>query len=392
MAVDPPARLVRRSVAEAAGVEPPRGRNEVRRRFSVWWWPATQMATAAGLAWLVTHLLLDSPGGYAPITAIVAMGLGRERRIWRSVVMIGGLLLGTAVAEVGSVALGVGWWQVGLVLGLSGLLAGVLFDKELAVTYATINAVVLFSLPDSEGWVPTRLLDGAFGVIAALVVTFGIAPSRPRHQLADRLRTVADRAVDGLGTAREQLLHVPAERDGELVRSASGTIDRELQRVSGTVDHALDLARWAPLRRRNRDRVERLVDSSSSLVDALTTASSIVRLADRAIANDAVVGDELLDGLDRAAAAIRTLVDDIIAERQPGADVADDCRDAVDGLLSEPTDRAVVIAIQEEVRGLLADLIDIADDLTSEQSQLGDSSSTREATVDGVRFGRAARG
>jgi hypothetical protein len=158
------------------------------------------------------------------------------------------------------------------------------------------------------------------------------------------------------------------------------------------VDHALDLARWAPLRRRNRDRVERLVDSSSSLVDALTTASSIVRLADRAIANDAVVGDELLDGLDRAAAAIRTLVDDIIAERQPGADVADDCRVAIDGLLSEPTDRAVVIAIQEEVRGLLADLIDIADDLTSEESQLGDSSSTREATVDGVRFGRAARG
>ncbi len=350
------------------------------------------MAMAAGLARLVTHALLDSPGGYAPITAIVAMGLGRERRIWRSVVMLGGLLLGAAVAEVGSSALGVGWWQVGLVLGVSGLLAGVIFDKELAVTYATINAVVLFILPGSEGWVPTRLLDGALGVAAALVVTFGVAPSRPRHQLSDRLRTVANRSADGLGAACEQLRLHPAERDRDVVRSASARIDFELQRVSGTVEHALDLARWAPLRRRGRDGVERLVASSSPLVDALTTASTIVRLADRAIANDAAVGEELPEGLHRSAATIRVLVDDIIAERPPNDDVAADCRNAVDELLSEPADRAVVIAIQEEVRGLLDDLIDIADGLAPDGAQqLGESTSTREATADGVRFGRAAR-
>ncbi len=162
--------------------------------------------------------------------------------------------------------------------------------------------------------------------------------------------------------------------------------------MSGTVEHALDLVRWAPLRRRGRDGVERLVASSSSLVDALTTASTIVRLADRAIANDATVGEELPDGLDRSAAIIRVLVDDIIAERHPDDDVAAGCRNAVDELLSEPADRAVVIAIQEEVRGLLDDLIDIADDLTPDDAQhLGESTSTHEAIVDGVRFGRAAR-
>ncbi len=348
------------------------------------------MAMAAGLAWLFSHALLDSPAGYGPITAIVAMGLGRERRIWRSVVLIGGLLLGTVVAEIAGSAFGVGWWQVGMILGASGLLAGVLFDRELAVTYATINAVVLYGIPGSEGWLPTRVLDGLLGVGAALVVTFGIAPSRPHRQLADRLRRVARRAADGLELAARALRSNLDDRQPDAARAASAQIDQELQRVSGTVEHALDLARWAPIRRPRGDAVERLVASSSSLVDALTTASTVVRLADRALVNEAAVGDELLNGLDRAATAIRTLVDDIIDEREPDDDVADDCRRAVEDLMSEPTDRAVVIAIQEEVRGLLDDLIDIADDLSSDgTTPFADRVPTREATIDGVRFGRA---
>jgi uncharacterized membrane protein YgaE (UPF0421/DUF939 family) len=385
-------RRPRRPVAEAAGVEPPRDLDELRRRFSTWWWPATQMAMAAGLAWLLANTLLESPAGYAPITAVVAMGLGRERRIWRSVVLIGGLLLGTVVAEIAGHALGVGWWQVGIVLGASGLLAGLLFDRDLAVTYATINAVVLYGIPGSHGWLPTRVIDGLLGVAAALVVTFGVAPSRPHRQLAGRLRTVAGQAADGLELAAEALRSDLDERRPDAVRAASARIDRELQRVPGTVEHALDLARWAPIRRLDADAVERLVVSSSALVDALTTASTVVRLTDRALVNDATVGDRLLDGVGLTASAIRTLVDDIVTERRPDDGVGEECREAIDALMSEPEDRAVVIAIQEEVRGLLDDLIDIADDLSMDGSApFAESVSTRGATIDGVRFGRAAR-
>lgn len=350
------------------------------------------MALAAALAWALSQVLLDAPGGYAPITAIVAMGLGRERRIWRSVVLVGGLLLGTIVAEVAGFVFGIGWWQVGLILGVSGLVAGLLFDKELAVTYATINAVVLYGIPGSEGWLPTRVLDGMLGVAAALVVTYVVAPSRPHRKLAARLRAVAIRAADGLELATRALRSDDDEISPDMVREAAAGIDHELQRVSGTIEHALDLARWAPIRRRNIDEVDDLVESSSPLVDALTTASTIVRLAHRALTNDAAVGERLLDGVDLASTAIRTLVDDIIAERRPDDAVADDCRHAVDALLTEPEDRAVIIAIQEEVRGLLDDLIDIGDGLMAKGSDaLADVASTDEASTDGKRFGSAAR-
>jgi uncharacterized membrane protein YccC len=350
------------------------------------------MGVAAGLAWLLAHVLLDAPGGYAPITAIVAMGLGRERRISRSVVLLGGLVLGTAVADVAGSAFGLGWWQVGLVLGVTAVLAGVLFDRELAVTYATINAVVLNGIPASDGWVPTRLLDGALGVAAALVVTYGVVPSRPHHQLAGRLRTLAVRAADGLELAADQLRSDADDRRPDVVRDAAARIDTELQRVPGTVEYALDLARWAPIRRRNADRVENLVESSWPLVDALTTASTIVRLAHRALVTDVAVGDGLNDGVERAATAVRVLVDDIVAERRPDDGVADECRESLGAVLSERADQAAVIAIQEEVRGLLADLITIADELTPGGStDLAESVSTHEATSNGTRFGSSAR-
>jgi uncharacterized membrane protein YgaE (UPF0421/DUF939 family) len=392
MELDDDSRRARRSIALTTGLEPPRSGVDLRRRFSTWWWPATQMSMGAALAWFLADRLLASPGGYAPITAIVAMGLGRERRLWRSVVLVGGLLLGTAVAELAGAVFGIGWWQVGLILGASGLLAGLLFNKELAVTYATINAVVLHGLPGDEGWVPTRLLDGLIGVVAALVVTFGIAPSRPYRQLADRLSAVADRAVDGLETAARELRRAPAERRRRAAGDASSRIDDELQRVSGTVDHSLDLVRWAPIRRRSRDEVERLVASSWPLAVALTTASTVVRLCDRAVANDVVVHEELLHGVERAASAIRGLTTAIIDARPPDEPVADECRSVLDSVLSEPADRAVVIAIQEEVRGLLDDLIVIADDLTpGNPTPLEDAAATRSATVGQIRFGGAAR-
>lgn len=350
------------------------------------------MALAAALAWVLSHTLLESPGSYGPITAVAAMGLGRERRIWRSVVLVGGLLVGTLVAELAGYVFGIGWWQIGLVLGVSGLLAGLLFDLELAVTYATINAVVLYGLPGSEGWAPTRLLDGMLGVGAALIVTFGVAPSRPHRKLAARLRTVAGQAADGLELAAQALRRKDDELGPDVVRDTAARIDDELHRVSATVGHVLDLARWAPIRRHNVDEVEDLVETSLPLVDALTTASTIVRLAHRALVNDAVVGEQLLDGVELASTTIRTLVDDIIAERRPTDGVADDCRKAVNSLLTGSEDRAVVIAIQEEVRGLLADLIHIADGLMTDGSDaMGGVVSTHEASSDGTRFGSAAR-
>jgi uncharacterized membrane protein YccC len=350
------------------------------------------MGVAAALAWSLAQLLLDAPGGYAPITAIVAMGLGRERRIWRSVMLLGGLLLGTAVADVAGSAFGLGWWQVGLVLGATAILAGLLFDRELAVSYATINAVVLNGIPASDGWVPTRLLDGALGVAAALVVTYGVVPSRPHHQLAGRLRRLGVRAADGLEFAAEGLRSDVDDRRPDLVSDAAARIDHELQRVPETVQYALDLARWAPIRRRNSERVEGLVELSWPLVDALTTASTIVRLAHRALLNDVTVGDGLLDGVDRAATAVRVLVEDIIAERRPDDGVVDECRESLRAVLADRADQAVVIAIQEEVRGLLADLIAIADELTSTGSAvLAEAVSTHEAADNGTRFGSSAR-
>jgi hypothetical protein len=201
------------------------------------------------------------------------MGLGRERRISRSVVLLSGLVLGTAVADVAGSAFGLGWWQIGVVLGVTAVLAGLLFDRELAVTYATINAVVLNGIPASDGMVA----DPPARRRAREWPQRSLSPTESYHHAhiassPGRLRTLAVRAADGLELAADELRSDADDRRPAVVRDAAASgSTRELQRVPGTVEYALDLARWAPIRRRDAGRVEDLVDSSSPLVDALTT-------------------------------------------------------------------------------------------------------------------------
>src|SRR5690606_22204712 len=139
-----------------------------RRRARAWGWPAVQMGLAAALAWWAAGHLAGNAASYAPITAIVALGLGRERRIGRSALMVGGLFLGVVLAELATTLLGVGWWQIGLCMTLAAIAAGIVIGHDLAVTYAAINAVVLLTTPGSDGWMPSRVIAGLVGIAVAL--------------------------------------------------------------------------------------------------------------------------------------------------------------------------------------------------------------------------------
>src|ERR687888_543495 len=71
----------------------------LRLRASIW--PIAQAAVAAGLAWYITHDLLDHPAPFfAPIAAAIALSATVGRR-WRNAVqMMFGVALGIGVSEV----------------------------------------------------------------------------------------------------------------------------------------------------------------------------------------------------------------------------------------------------------------------------------------------------
>lgn len=363
----------------------------VRRRAREWRWPATQMGIAAALAWLAAgHVVVDS-AVYAPITAIGALGLGRERRLSRAGLLIGGLFLGVAAAEVVTPLIGTGWWQIGALMTASALIAGALIGRELAVTYAAINAVVLLTVPGSEGWLPSRLIAGLIGVATAVAVMLVIAPVRPVRLTTNRLRRACRRATAALDETarvlRDGLGDQAEAGDGRPLIALARRLDDEIESSHETVAQAREIVRWSPVRRAQAADVARLGAIAHELRPALRTASTIARLADRAAVNGITADEHVISGICEAAAAITELTDRLLTGTAPDDRVDGRASLAIDRLMSQPCRHAILIALQEEVRGLLADVAAVVDGEFD-----GATPTTLDlaagAELEGVTFGR----
>jgi len=387
--------VAHRPTSDVAGFVPPISVGDLRARLGRWVWPSMLMAMAVALSWALSGLVFDRPVGYAPITAIVAMGLGRERRLWRSAIVVAGLIVGIAIAEAGGRFLGVGWWQIGAILGVSALVGGLVFDTQLAVTYAAINAVVLHGAPGSEGWVPNRAIDGVIGVAAALVVTYVLFPPDPVAEIRMRIRQAGAVIRHGL-EATATTLRDPADnrdrRSDDAPLHWAQRVDGELDRIEDTVGHALDVAHWAPRRRTRRTATQDLATSAFALHDGLTTASTVMRLADRAVQTGVAPPPVVTDGLQHAARAVEVLIECIIDRVEPPDETTEALDDMLDRLL-ERDDQAVTIALREEIRGLLADIADLLGEVSDDDQDIAVPSQLHGRTSGGLGFGSpGARG
>ncbi len=362
----------------------------VRRRARTWRWPAVQMGIAASLAWLAAGAVVSDSATYAPITAIGALGIGRERRLSRGGVLIGGLFLGVGAAELVTPLIGAGWWQIGVLMTASALVAGAIVGRELAVTYAAINSVVLLTIPGSEGWLPSRLIAGLIGVAVAVAVMLVIAPARPVRLIDLRVRKACRRAADALDeTARVLRFGLGQQRDGGDGRpliALARRLDDEIESSHETVAQAKEIVRWSPIRRSRAGDVARLAEITHELRPALRTASTIARLADRAAVNGIPAGDHLVAGICEARDAITEFTDRLLRGTAPDDSVDGRASLAIERLMSQPCRHAILIALQEEVRGLLADVAAVVDTEFD-----GATPATRELAaggeLNGVAFG-----
>ncbi len=331
----------------------------IRRRARAWVWPALQMGIAAAVSWWAVNQVAGSAASYAPITAIAALGLGRERRLRRSVLLVSGLVLGMIAAEVATGVIGVGWWQIGVCMAVAAIVTGALVGRDLAVTYAAINAVVLLATPGSSGWLPNRLIAGLVGVGTALIVLLLVAPARPAHLVRHRLGRAADRAAAALEATAESLEHgLDVDRSGDerATLARARRLDDEIEQSHETVAQAVELVRWSPWRRSDAAEVERLRCVAQELRPAHRTVSTIARLTDRAGLLQISPPEPIRHGICHAGATMETLTRDLLDGSTPAGDDLESASDAVEQLMAAEVDHAILIALKEEVRGLLADL------------------------------------
>jgi uncharacterized membrane protein YccC len=184
--------------------------------------PILQTSVAAALAWLIaTEVVGHDQPFFAPISAVVTLGLTVGERRRRAVELAIGVSVGIAIADLVVAGIGSGTWQVGVITGLAMLAATLVGGGALLATQAGASAVLVATLQPPEGFDFERAFDALIGGGTALVVAAVLLPIDPvrlvRERLGPRLDPLYDVLAEALAAAGDTA-RISLSRRGALSR------------------------------------------------------------------------------------------------------------------------------------------------------------------------------
>jgi uncharacterized membrane protein YccC len=210
-------------------------------------------AIAAGVAWLIAKELFGTTGAFfAPVAAIITLGLTVGSRLERAIELSIGVPLGIALADVLVLEVGSGVPQLIGITFLATSTAVFLGGGPLLVTQAAVSSILVVTLqPPTNGLSFTRAGDALIGCGVALVLNFVIAPIDPialvRREAVPVLRELAG-VLDAIAGALD-------ERDRDAAFAAlrrAREIDASTQKFLEAVTIGRETAAAAPVRRGQR--------------------------------------------------------------------------------------------------------------------------------------------
>src|SRR5918999_3134116 len=153
-----------------------------------------QATLAATVAWLLaTELVGHEQPFFAPLSAMITLGLTQGQHGRRAAEVVLGVTLGIAVADLLVIALGTGWWQLALVVGLSMAVALLLGSGQLFAQQAAVSAALVATLqPPDEGVSFARAVDALLGGGIALAVSALVLPAHPARMVREAAAPVLD--------------------------------------------------------------------------------------------------------------------------------------------------------------------------------------------------------
>ncbi len=126
--------------------------------------PILHTAVAASLAWVVaTEVLGHARPFFAPVAAVVTLGLSLGQRRRRAVEVAFGVALGILVADLLVFVIGTGTWQIAVVTALAMGTALLLGGGPLVVSQAATSAVLVTTLQPPDGGISLVALPGRAG-------------------------------------------------------------------------------------------------------------------------------------------------------------------------------------------------------------------------------------
>jgi uncharacterized membrane protein YgaE (UPF0421/DUF939 family) len=328
-------------------------------RLRVAWRSVLQAGVAAGVAWVIaTELFGHEQPFFAPVSAIVTLGLTISERGRRAVEIAIGVALGIAVGDLLVLAIGVGAAQLSLVVMLATALAIFLGSGQMLASQAAVSAALVATLqPPTDGVTFERFIDALAGGGVALVVNGLVLPADPVAMIRHPLRELADELAATLEDIAEAILRRDGDRAERALLRARG-IDELSVRFIEAVEVSRETTRYAPPRRRLRGRVEAYTDVAAQMDLAVRNVRVLARAAIRAVRLDENVPPETADAVRDLAAAVRA-AGDALADRSAIERVRRHALNAAATatLVLEGTGNLSVSVIVGQVRSTATDLV-----------------------------------
>ncbi len=226
------------------------------RRLPANAWPILQAAVAASLAYfLATTVLGNEQPFFAPVAAVVTLGLAPGERGRRAFEVALGVAVGLAIADVAVRLIGVGAAQIGVVVALAMAAAVLVGNRRLLVNQAAISAILVVALqPPDTGFSPDRFINALVGSGIALAVShlFPLNPERLVERAARPIFEELTAVLDGIAGALEG-----GERDrAEKLLERARKLDERVRSFNEALSTGYETARLSPTGRRSLNHLE----------------------------------------------------------------------------------------------------------------------------------------
>ena len=328
------------------------------------WLQILQTAVAACIAWFLAVWLLglDRPT-FAPIAAVISLGLAVGERGRRALELTIGVAFGVAIADLLVSFLGVGAVQGGIVVVLAMVLAVFLGRGDLGVNEAAISAmIIMITFPAApDGFVPLdRFLEALIGGGTALLVN-ALLPLNPERMVEEAAHPIFDESVAVL----EEVAAALEEGDVERAQTAyvkAREIDARVSGLKEALTAGRETARLAPPRRRSLGHIDLYAAAADQIDLTVRDVRSVSRAALSVVRPEHSAPEKLTAALRSLARATEALGIYLKVSGEPGPTRRVALKAAVEAgmLLDEHEDLARSLgfnAIVHEIHSATVDLL-----------------------------------
>lgn len=288
--------------------------------------PIVQCALAAGIAWWVaTELVGHTQPFFAPIAAVVSLGLSLGARFRRSIELVAGVTVGIGIGDLLVSQIGSGPWQIALVVAMAMGTAVALNSGPIFSMQAGNSAVLVATLlpPGGTGGID-RMVDALIGGLTGIAVV-ALIPTHPVRRARKNAAEILQTASEVLRKVEDGLLENNPKPIEDALRQARATqpaIDTMRTNLKG----GREISRISPLYWNSRARLAVLTAAADPIDNAMRNIRVLARRSLTLVRDDEILDMRLVQRFAELADAVDVLRDMVLSEPGEPPDQAEAAR------------------------------------------------------------------